>query len=101
MPNPTCTEGLTVVRIPCPFCGERELAEFVYHGDANYRRPAAGTDGAPSQFYEAVYLRANPAGPHVELWYHASGCRSWLKVTRNTRTHEILETQFAQQVHGI
>jgi sarcosine oxidase subunit delta len=89
------------MRIPCPFCGERDLAEFVYYGDANYRRPAAGTDSAAREFYDALYLRVNPAGPHAEWWYHASGCRSWLKVTRNTLTHEILGADLAQQVHVI
>ena len=24
-----------------------------------------------------------------ELWYHGGGCRAWLKVERNTLTHEI------------
>jgi len=46
--------------------------------------------GRGRRFFEEVYLRVNPAGAHEELWYHVFGCRSWLKVTRNTRTHEIL-----------
>ena len=41
-------------------------------------------------FHDYVYLRDNPAGPHRELWYHGSGCRAWLVVTRDTRTHAIL-----------
>ncbi len=36
-----------------------------------------------------VYLRDNPAGAHRELWYHGAGCRSWLVVARDTRTHQI------------
>jgi sarcosine oxidase subunit delta len=84
------------VRIPCPFCGERDLSEFAYLGDAGYRRPELGP-ADHEQFYEAVYLRDNPAGPHEELWYHAFGCRSWLIVTRNTRTHEILSSTLAKQ----
>jgi methylglutamate dehydrogenase subunit B len=73
------------MRIQCPFCGERDLSEFSCLGAAAFERPRVDT-----AFYEAVYLRDNPAGPHEELWYHAYGCRSWLRVTRNTRTHEIL-----------
>jgi sarcosine oxidase subunit delta len=46
------------------------------------------------RFFAAIYVRDNPAGPHHELWYHASGCRSWLRVLRNTRTHEILAVSF-------
>ena len=81
------------MRIQCPFCGERDVSEFSYLGDAAFRRPAAAA--SQTEFYEAVYLRDNPAGPHEELWYHTSGCRSWLRVTRNTRTHEILGVAFA------
>ncbi|MDU6135603.1 sarcosine oxidase subunit delta, partial [Bradyrhizobium sp.] len=47
------------------------------------------------RFFEAVYLRDNPAGPHRELWYHAQGCRSWLIVTRDVRTHEVLGAALA------
>lgn len=97
-PNPICTEQRGLVRIPCPFCGERDLAEFAYHGDASFRRPAPGAASAANDFYEAVYLRDNPAGPQEELWYHVSGCRCWIRVTRDTRTHEILMAGLAQQV---
>lgn len=86
------------MRIPCPFCGERDVAEFSYLGDAAYRRPGPETTNIEYAFYEAVYLRDNLAGQHVELWYHASGCRSWLRVWRNTVTHEILKARFAQGV---
>ena len=34
----------------------------------------------------------NFKGNHNELWHHVSGCRQWFKVSRNTFTHEILET---------
>ncbi|MDB6083433.1 MAG: soxD [Gammaproteobacteria bacterium] len=85
------------MRIHCPFCGERDLIEFAYHGDAGFERPAADAPDAPARFFDEVYLRDNPAGPHEELWYHASGCRSWLRVRRNTRTHEILGAEFAKR----
>jgi sarcosine oxidase subunit delta len=49
------------------------------------------------QFFEAVYLRNNPAGPHEELWYHGFGCRGWLRVARDTRTHEIFGVSFAEE----
>ena len=84
------------MRIPCPFCGERDLSEFSYLGDAGYRRPELGSENI-EEFYETVYLRDNPAGPHAELWYHGFGCRSWLIVTRDTRTHEILAARLAKQ----
>jgi methylglutamate dehydrogenase subunit B len=76
------------MRIGCPFCGERDSSEFVYRGSAR--------EGA-AQDFAAVYLQDNPAGPHKELWYHAFGCRSWLQVTRDTRTHEIFAVALARE----
>jgi sarcosine oxidase subunit delta len=83
------------MRIRCPFCGERELGEFSYLGDAAPKRPSlvtgdgALTPGAEEAFYDYVYLRDNLAGDISEYWYHGGGCRSWLTVTRSTLTHEI------------
>jgi methylglutamate dehydrogenase subunit B len=85
------------MRIDCPFCGDRDISEFAYLGDAGCHRPQSDTESSADRFYEAVYLRDNPAGPHEELWYHAAGCLSWLRVTRNTRTHEILGVRLATQ----
>ena len=51
---------------------------------------------AAATFHDYVYLRDNPSGIHRELWYHGGGCRKWLVVTRNTRTHEISDVKFAE-----
>jgi heterotetrameric sarcosine oxidase delta subunit len=83
------------MRISCPFCGDRDTSEFSYLGDALRLRTRG--DDAARESYEAVYLRDNPAGRHDELWYHGFGCRSWLKVTRDTRTHEIFGVTFAME----
>lgn len=85
------------MRIPCPYCGSRDVSEFSYLGDAAPQRPdPAGEPAAvAAAFFDYVYLRDNPAGPHRGLWYHGSGCRSWLVVTRNPSTHEILEVALA------
>ena len=74
--------------IPCPYCGPRNQIEFTYGGDATIKRPAI--DAPESEWYEFVYLRANPCGPLDELWLHSAGCRIWFKVRRDTRTHDIL-----------
>ncbi len=84
------------MRLECPFCSERDSSEFIYRGDADFRRPDPDAPDAQRLFYEAVYLRDNPAGPHDELWYHNFGCRQWLRVTRNTRTHEVLAVATVQ-----
>jgi methylglutamate dehydrogenase subunit B len=85
------------MRIPCPFCGERDLREFAYLGDATVTRPDPAAPEAERLFFEYVYLRDNPAGPHRELWYHAQGCRTWLRVERDTRTHRVAGASFAAE----
>ena len=82
------------MRIHCPFCGERDLSEFSYLGDAHFRRPDPEVADALELYVEAVYVRENPRGRHEELWYHASGCQSWLRVARDTLTHEIFSVEF-------
>jgi sarcosine oxidase subunit delta len=79
------------MRIPCPFCGSRDAAEFSYLGDASVTRPDATPPSADSDtaMYDYVYLRDNPAGVLKEYWYHGAGCHSWLVVERDTRTHRI------------
>ena len=79
------------MRITCPHCGERGSEEFSYLGDAGRTPPAA--DASAQAWAEHVYLRDNVAGPHREFWYHAAGCRTWLRVTRDTRTHELLDVR--------
>jgi sarcosine oxidase subunit delta len=74
--------------IPCPWCGPRNQVEFTYGGDATVKRPAP--DAPETAWVDYVYLRDNPAGPLDELWFHGAGCRSWLHVLRDTRTHAIL-----------
>ncbi len=83
------------MRIKCPYCGERDAEEFGYLGAAGLKRPDPAAADAGKAFYEYVYLRDNPAGLNAELWYHRAGCRSWLVVERDTRTHEIKSVAFA------
>ena len=85
------------MRLECPFCGDRDVSEFNYLGDAGFHHPPSDAQDLAESFYEAVYLRDNPAGAHQELWCHAAGCLSWLRVTRNTRTHEILGVHLATE----
>lgn len=74
------------MRIDCPHCGSRDLSEFAQRGEAVAPRPQP--DDAAG-FAEYVYIRDNRAGAMAEHWYHAAGCRHWLVVTRDTRTHEV------------
>ena len=83
--------------IPHPLLGPRDASEFTYLGDARLLdRPDPDAPGAAERFHDYVYIRDNPAGPHRELWFHEGGDRSWLIVTRDTRTHEILGAELAR-----
>ena len=76
------------MRLTCPLCGERDLREFTYKGDAvALRRPAP--DAAPEVWDAWLHLRDNPCGPTRDLWYHGAGCASWLVVERDTATHAV------------
>jgi heterotetrameric sarcosine oxidase delta subunit len=91
------------VRISCCYCGERGHEEFSYLGDASVVRPESDAgvpldDAGRQRWMDYVYLRDNPSGEHRELWQHVAGCRAWLVVTRNLRTHEILKVEPARDV---
>ncbi|MEO8133401.1 MAG: sarcosine oxidase subunit delta [Betaproteobacteria bacterium] len=83
--------------IPCPFCGPRAHVEFNYGGDALRTRPAADEADSIGAWIDYVYLRENPRGAHREYWHHASGCRAWLIVERDTLTHEITSARPATE----
>jgi len=82
------------MRIPCPYCGPRGSEEFAFRGDADARRPNGGD---ADTWHEYVYLRDNVAGVHREYWQHVHGCRAWLMVTRDTRSHEVLDAEAAEK----
>lgn len=85
--------------IPHPLLGPRDAQEFIYLGDASLiDRPDAEAPDALDRFHDYLYLRDNSAGRHRELWYHEQGDRSWLVVTRDTLTHEILGVELARDV---
>ncbi len=89
-------EGRTM-RLTCPLCGERDLREFVYRGSAVLMaRP--GPEAGATAFLDYLVTRDNPAGPNAELWHHEGGCRAWLRVVRDTRSHAILKTALAREV---
>jgi sarcosine oxidase subunit delta len=75
--------------IACPCCGPRALAEFTFERPMESIVPL---DAAPEEAMRRLYTRDNPRGLSWELWRHAYGCRAWLKLNRDTATHEIAET---------
>ena len=75
--------------INCPHCGMRSQNEFSYGGDASVIRPELNKEVSDQEWDNFVYNRKSLRGKHLELWQHISGCRQWIKVERDTLTHEI------------
>ena len=76
-----------MIRIPCPFCGERDHSEFSYGGDGTIEYPAL--DAPVEDWLKAVFQRENIRGMQTETWQHVNGCRMWLIVERDTMSHAI------------
>jgi heterotetrameric sarcosine oxidase delta subunit len=72
--------------IACPHCGERAHVEFSYARTVDAILPLEAT---PADAARILYQRENPRGVSDELWRHTHGCRAWVRVTRDTVTHEI------------
>ncbi|WP_166418286.1 sarcosine oxidase subunit delta [Cochlodiniinecator piscidefendens] len=79
--------------IPCPHCGLRDEGEFTYGGPA---RTLPALDQDTQVWRDAFFAGQKPPGPMTELWYHTSGCESWIEVTRDTATHDILNSNTPQ-----
>jgi sarcosine oxidase subunit delta len=82
------------MRITCPHCGERGNDEFTILGAADPVRPAP--DAPLDAWVAYVHERENPHGPHRELWHHQAGCRAWLVVERDTRSHAVIAVRAAR-----
>ena len=75
-----------MMQIPCPHCGPRDQAEFVYERAAE-SIIVPGKDDATA--VETLFTRTNLKGAEEELWRHTYGCRAWLIMTRDRVTNEI------------
>ena len=86
--------------IECPWCGARPHTEFRYGGDAVVRRPPDPHAVSLNEWLDYLYLRDNPMGPHLEWWHHVYGCRRWIRMRRDTLTHDVLEVTPADHPSG-
>ncbi len=64
--------------MPCPNCGPRDVAEFVYGGQLG-----PGPHNLPE--------------PQQERWYHRLGCRRWLVAVRDVRTNQVSQTRWLDE----
>ena len=83
-----------MLRLDCPFCGLRDHDEFTYLEDGSVTMPSFEQTSEAAGF-EAVFLRDNPRGKHIEFWHHVNGCRMILRVERDTQTHIISRVEAA------
>ena len=77
-----------MLRLECPVCGLRDHDEFTYLEDGSIAYPKLANENQ-DDWFNAVYLRENPRGRHIEKWHHTFGCRTVLLVERDTLTHVI------------
>ncbi|GAB3288062.1 sarcosine oxidase subunit delta [Parasphingorhabdus pacifica] len=75
--------------IPCPWCGPRDVDEFHYGGQADVRYPKDPNATSDEEWAQFLFFRDNPKGLFVERWSHASGCRRWFTVRRDTVSNHI------------
>ena len=79
-----------MILLTCPNCGERNVTEFRYGGEARPRPD--GTVSDSSEWADYLYMRTNPLGTLHEWWYHRAGCGCWFIAERHTKTHDVVRT---------
>ena len=80
-----------MLKIKCPFCGNRDETEFSCGGEAHIARPIADNKLSDGAFSEYLFMRHNPKGVFLERWCHTSGCRRWFNLARDTVSHQVIE----------
>jgi len=71
--------------VRCPWCGERDEAEFSYGGQADVAYPADPGATSDEEWSKYLFVRDNPKGLFKERWVHTHGCRRWFELERDTR----------------
>jgi sarcosine oxidase, subunit delta len=74
-----------MLQIRCPWCGERDLVEFSYGGQAQVAYPADPAAASDEEWSHYLFVRDNPKGLFKERWVHTHGCRRWFELERDTR----------------
>jgi len=88
-----------MLRIPCPYCGERDEAEFRFGGgEPHVARP--GLEASEDAWAEYLFTRPNPKGLGRELWCHVYGCNQWFAIDRDTVTHRIHRAYRIEQLEA-
>ncbi len=81
-----------MLKINCPWCGERAETDFSYGGEADISRPTEPEALSDEQWADYLFMRSNTRGSFRELWNHSQGCRRWFVAERDTVSYEISRT---------
>ncbi len=79
-----------MLRIPCPWCGPRDVSEFAYGGEAHIARPRQPSSLGDDEWGDYLFNTRNTKGVYLERWMHAHGCGRWFNAARNTVTDEVI-----------
>ena len=74
-----------MLQVRCPWCGERDVVEFSYGGQAQVAYPADPAATSDEEWAQYLFVRDNPKGVFKERWVHSDGCRRWFELERDTR----------------
>ena len=79
-----------MLKVQCPWCGERDQSEFSYGGEAHIVRPLQPDELSDEEWGDYLFFRKNPKGLHKEQWVHSAGCRRWFNAIRDTVTYKFV-----------
>ena len=71
--------------VRCPWCGERDVVEFSYGGQAQIAYPPEPSATSDEEWSQFLFVRDNPKGLFQERWVHTHGCRRWFELERSTQ----------------
>ena len=82
-----------MMKITCPYCGERGEEEFRHGGPSHLQRPIVAEDPindvSATVWADYLFMRDNMKGVSLERWGHIHGCGKWFNMVRDSVTHEI------------
>jgi sarcosine oxidase subunit delta len=81
-----------MLKISCPWCGERSEEEFRFGGPAHLERPAQDESVSDEAWASYLFMRDNIKGISLERWCHTHGCGQWFNMARDTLSHKIYIT---------
>lgn len=75
---------------PCPFCGERDEAEFLYLGELGKVRPDTSKPISEADWAKYVHAKRNDMGVAREIWMHLP-CSEAFAMERDSTTMAVLK----------